>query len=87
MNGECFALDYQLERRSQCSYPDGEGVCPDTALSGDPATDQVELVSCEKVCAEEAGLAVWALQHNCQAPDGTVSAAAWHATLDLSHYP
>ena len=49
VNGECFAQDYMLASRSQCSYTLGEGTCPDAALSGDPATNQVELVLCEQV--------------------------------------
>ena len=49
VNGECFAQDYMLASRSQCSYTLGEGACPDAALSGDPATNQVELVSCEQL--------------------------------------
>lgn len=49
VNGSCFALDYNLQIRSQCSYTEASGVCPDTALSRDPATNQVEVLECYKV--------------------------------------
>lgn len=49
VGGQCFALDYFIERRSQCSYTERQGACPDAGLSGSPATDQVQLVSCEQV--------------------------------------
>ncbi|KAL4431620.1 hypothetical protein ABPG77_001462 [Micractinium sp. CCAP 211/92] len=49
VGGECFALDYLLQIRSQCSYPEMSGVCPDSALSGNQADNQVQLLSCEKV--------------------------------------
>ncbi len=38
-----------LQIRSQCSYPEMSGVCPDSALSGNQADNQVQLLSCEKV--------------------------------------
>lgn len=49
VGGQCFALDYYIERRSQCSYTERQGACPDAGLSGSPASNQVELVSCEQV--------------------------------------
>lgn len=47
--GECFAYDYFLQSRSQCSFTERSGVCPDFGLSGNGSDNQVQLLSCEKV--------------------------------------
>ncbi|KAL4458957.1 hypothetical protein ABPG75_013822 [Micractinium tetrahymenae] len=49
VGGECFAYDYFLQSRSQCSYTEMSGVCPDFGLSGNETDNQVQLLSCEKV--------------------------------------
>jgi len=68
VNGECFALDYMLAERAQCSYTQASGVCPDTALSSDPSTNQVRPLSCEKVGGSLGGFA---------GPVGGVRGASW----------
>ena len=55
IGGECFAFDYMMQSRLQCSYTERGGVCPDFGLSGDPATNQVELLGCSKVRRGQAG--------------------------------